>query len=883
MLRLHAGSCAVLVGLLFLARPVEAATVTVSAETAGTTPDVVGYNTGHFVPGSNTADWWDYAGVNGARFFISPARIEPVGDDDADPWRDGVGNRDGFIARRAALRADPAAYNNFEYYRSRLESVTLAGSRVRVAYAFEELTRLGVGMVAMIGRTVARYPFDDGNPWADRWEHWQHYYAMAYVLASDYGVVRYQMYNEPNHSSNANLSQGHYVTRLRFASDAVQSAIADVNRDLGTSYVPRMHAPVTAGGGVDDFDSGDWGDLLLDNIHTNVLGEDEEGYFIAETYAYHTYNQTGPAVGRDVAGVREAVAGVLDGTPMTVAITEFNVHSNSVFNTLEETLESPNKIARFGSIFANLANGQADELYVFKFAQTADGDTVKKNGTHYVTNDAEPYDIGGVTRGAEVVRLFARGFRGGRPLYREPEASGEGADRIRLAAARDGAHHFLWSTNTGGGTLPLTLDLSAWGVPEGTPITVEEVSAHALGEVRHVVDLPPTSVLELAQPPRSVWLLTVPVSSSERRLSVVPVADATVVGGAHSAENFGGEAVLLTSGHSSDPDERRATFVRFDLGDVPGADVERAVLHVFANNPGSDARVIAHVYGIADDDWTEHGIQWANAPNLGEAGGAVDLIAHNYVEGAGASAFIVGHLSADATPEERMVDVTRFVRRQTDPAVTFLIVREVRFDGDTDDDGTLAMVAREAGPMGPRLELQAPAAPPVGGGDSDEVGDVGIDAGDVGTDVDADADADADSVDVPTDGGELHDVDGGGEDGPDAGDGGDDDGSDAGDGGDDDDPDAGDGGDDDDPRADDILRGDVNDGGDGRPPTDSGSGPAVEDTGRGGVAAGASGSGSGCACGVSSRRRGVSAWLFASFAALAHASRRRREPVRYQS
>ena len=249
MLRLHAGSCAVLVGLLFLA--VEAATVTVSAETAGTTPDVVGYNTGHFVPGSNTADWWDYAGVNGARFFISPARIEPVGDDDADPWGDGVGNRDGFIARRAALRADPAAYNNFEYYRSRLESVTLAGSRVRVAYAFEELTRLGVGMVAMIGRTVARYPFDDGNPWADRWEHWQHYYAMAYVLASDYGVVRYQMYNEPNHSSNANLSQGHYVTRLRFASDAVQSAIADVNLKgvlLGTEIaVPLLSED---GGGV---------------------------------------------------------------------------------------------------------------------------------------------------------------------------------------------------------------------------------------------------------------------------------------------------------------------------------------------------------------------------------------------------------------------------------------------------------------------------------------------------------------------------------------------------------------------------------------------------------------------------------------------------------
>src|SRR5690349_9943045 len=46
-----------------------AVTVAISNTRSGSTPEIVGYNSGHFMPGSNTADWWRYSGVNGARVW----------------------------------------------------------------------------------------------------------------------------------------------------------------------------------------------------------------------------------------------------------------------------------------------------------------------------------------------------------------------------------------------------------------------------------------------------------------------------------------------------------------------------------------------------------------------------------------------------------------------------------------------------------------------------------------------------------------------------------------------------------------------------------------------------------------------------------------------
>ena len=54
-------------GSLLTAAAVHAETLTVLNTEAGTTPEGLGYNLGHFMPGSNAAVWFRYSGVDAAR------------------------------------------------------------------------------------------------------------------------------------------------------------------------------------------------------------------------------------------------------------------------------------------------------------------------------------------------------------------------------------------------------------------------------------------------------------------------------------------------------------------------------------------------------------------------------------------------------------------------------------------------------------------------------------------------------------------------------------------------------------------------------------------------------------------------------------------------
>lgn len=127
------------------------------------------------------------------------------------------------------------------------------------------------------------------------------------------------------------------------------------------------------------------------------------------------------------------------------------------------------------------------------------------------------------------------------------------------------------------------------------------------------------------------------------------------------------------------------------------------------HNPGGSATVVTHVYGLTNDGWSEGSLTWNNAPNLGNAlgstgSGVIERIADNFVEGLGQDAEVLGHLSADGTPTELKLDATSFIRRQVDGFATFLIAREVRFDGDTDDVNFLRMASRND-PVGPAPQL----------------------------------------------------------------------------------------------------------------------------------------------------------------------------------
>jgi len=683
--------------------------ITVTGSVAGTTPEIVGYNSGHFMPGSNTADWWRYSGVNGARVWPTPSVVE-TGDDRA-PWGDGVESEASFMTRRSMLRSDPASRQYIfwpEFEGNYANNPTTGANIINLKHAFTELRALDIDPLVEIHRSnngsYAFDPIDTADGWADRWEYWQHFYAQAFYLAKNFDVHRFQMYNEPNLDEDLPVSE--YVERLKFASDAVQSAVADVNSIYGKSLVAEVNAPVTAGAASQ---YAEWGAPVMQNMHNTI----DPAFRLIHTYSYQQYNATGETFASQLGSVKASVNADANGEPMRFAITEFNVHTASTFDGLSETLDTPSKSSRLGSILANLANARADELYVFKFSQgPGDGESgVKKNGTHFVDNNSAPYDIGGVTKGGEVVRLFAKSFAGSNTLFSIPPATGSGAGDLRLAASQntESDSYYLFSANEATANRPLAVNLSAWGIEPGTRIVVEEVSGQRHGEVSQLFTVPQNQVISLTQAPQSVLLFSIPKTKSANYITLDATDDAMVKSGFNAGANFGDSVNLYAKNDAADPAARNVSFIKFDTGKIKTSEIEQAVFQVWGANVGTATEVIAHVYALTNDAWDEETITWDNAPNLKDSlGTSVDDISENFLEGVGTSAHIVGQFSGVASGRTTGIDVTDFLRDHPDQQITFLIARKVRFDGENVDDlySALQLASKERGTNpGPQLLL----------------------------------------------------------------------------------------------------------------------------------------------------------------------------------
>ncbi len=292
--RRSGAACLAAIAWLALASPSAWAAegnVTLSSNQVGTTPRYIGYNAGHYMPGSNTSAWVEFSGANAMRLFTSATQYEPI--DDLRPFGDGVTSLATFNARKDALRSDPlnTSYILWPLFESQFANHTLNGiNHIRTNYAMGELQKLGVHILPVSTRSASSGPISGPSDWAGQWEQWQYYYAFSFYTAREFDVSQFQMYNEPNLDSH--IDQAGYVLRLQLASDAIRSAIADVNRIYGKNLTADIAAPVTAGGSsrVDD-----WGRAVLEAIRTDYQGQTVD-YDIFNTYAAQIYGRTGPTI-----------------------------------------------------------------------------------------------------------------------------------------------------------------------------------------------------------------------------------------------------------------------------------------------------------------------------------------------------------------------------------------------------------------------------------------------------------------------------------------------------------------------------------------------------------------------------------------------------------
>ena len=217
------------------ASPVAAQQVTLSAASVGASPSVLGYNSGHFLPGSNTGSWWKLAGVNGSRIFSSPSYLTPG---TSTYFRSvstsslNASSQAEFVAQRNALRASGTAttYIRWDRLTPRYDTGIVTGnSAIQLKYAEDTMRQLGIKPLVVMTRSPGSYDWPASPAanavadWQDRWLAWQQWYAKAFMHARDNDVENYQFFNEPDlyADSNGTLTQEQWLEMIQVGANAV--------------------------------------------------------------------------------------------------------------------------------------------------------------------------------------------------------------------------------------------------------------------------------------------------------------------------------------------------------------------------------------------------------------------------------------------------------------------------------------------------------------------------------------------------------------------------------------------------------------------------------------------------------------------------------------
>lgn len=719
-----------------------AANLTVSNSVIGTTPSSLGYNLGHFMAGSNAADWFRYSGADAARIFISVADIEPT--DDLPPTGDGVSTESGFFARRNLLRANASspgeplnpAYVNWATFTANQAITTSGSNKIRLDVALTYFRQRGIAVLANLTATPSRFPIAGDTDWPGKWELWQHYYAHAWLLARDYGVQRFSMFNEPNGWDG--MTEADWLRRQRICSDAIQCALQDVNARHGTAFKASVFSPNTANGaekyntaGADEASTDTWGHDVVSSRHLRLDGTVSPDWMNLHVYNYQKYTTRTHAAGglsgyvTDFDQLRALINADMPGEPLVpMALTEFNVRTGANYDLTTATQDSPADFAALGANCIALTERGISQLYLFKFAQTASASTygVAKNGTHYVQNTTGGnHNYGGATQCAEVYRLFIKASRGARP--RLAVMAGMGAAPTTTGglwsqATRDpatGTYH-LFLTNKESTTLPLDLDFHSLGLPGTQPWFVEEVSAGSHGGITGHGTLTDGRLTGTVMPAQSVQLLTLP-GGAEDMTSQVASEDCNPADGA--GKNLTSPTFpQLTVRSDGTVDSRRVALLKLPLPPGPPAARRAVLLKMIVGTTAGSVPVQAHVYGITFPNWTEASATWANAADiLKQNVPAGNRIENNTIQSQGTALTFLGQITAETTmPKPHALDVTEFVNSCQDGVASFLIIQDHRWDiaqpslatGDTQPAGLVIGSHRTPGAGAELITMPAP-------------------------------------------------------------------------------------------------------------------------------------------------------------------------------
>lgn len=325
-------------------------------------------------------------------------------------------------------------------------------------------------------------------------------------------------------------------------------------------------------------------------------------------------------------------------------------------------------------------------LKVREIKAFGDKDGPKKNQKNH--------DVSGIQRTGEVVRLFAKGFKEERPMFKTiADVKDENLDAITSFDPVSG-NYYMWLVQRGTYKDNMEIDLSALSVPPGTPVSAEIVGPVNYGSVNGIYLTGNSKKINLTLPAQSVILLTIP-SMPLSKQTIKASADATVAGGTLANQNYGSMERLNISLDASNPKNNQVSYIEFKIPET--APIKRAFLTITGSNSTDTSLFRFHVYAIPNTTIKEKTLNWTNAPQLDRK--------EALVTGVGTKAFVAGEVAFNHVEKDHRLDVTEILKDHPSAAVTFVLVRETRQMGDDTDKGKTVIIKSKESRNAPKLEL----------------------------------------------------------------------------------------------------------------------------------------------------------------------------------
>lgn len=601
-------------------------------------------------------------------------------------------------------------------------------------------------IIAMLvsSRDISKTPIT--NDWETTFKFWKYWYAIVYHYASQYDVSIYQYRNEPHHWISYDVWESHWLVHA----DAARKAIADVNATFGKSLKPNLCGPVCAGSywdynvkgryvkGQEGSKPHNWGNVSWEKVKYDIYGKyDRNNPWNHNSYDYHRYGDPAGAE-KIMFNTRKGIANAHNDPNRNIplVISEYNTNTGGTFTKKKLDTEDLHygitmaQILQVSGAHGPKGLGKEGGIFIFKLGANQKSGTLEGVGNKlsYVSRQ-EPQNYGGITRGGACFQMYAKHFRGGKPLIPVEVVSGAHNERRTLAAIdEEKKMYYIYGSNTSGAGVPMSIDLSALNVEAGAVVSLQRVDEKNTGQITELLALDRSKKLSFNAPNYTAYLIKVPIAGAvSARLQVIPVEDTTQK--VADSKNLGKASTMKVSTHHSESSQRNVALMRFKFSSAK--EIHQALLKLSGRNTGTETseREILHVYAVANKNWSEDStMNWADAPGLGKyhidkvtmgstdgTGDMIDIEDNHagYSNGAGKGMGLYGEFLGavsfhSSKYDDNYLDVTDYLKSASKGKegvdVTFVVARAVRYnvneysntyynEGDYHYDGRVVEIA----------------------------------------------------------------------------------------------------------------------------------------------------------------------------------------------